>query len=209
MFVVALLTGSGGAACTPSPASEVIIGRAGSPPPAPPTTAVEGSIAPVTFTVSSFDVEGPASPASVERVKAAVAAAFGRYLEAAVLIPVRSGGPAGELTPLFTARAAEHLSASADRNAFVDEGLPPASHIVALASGLRLVGLADGNGDVVLVAARMDLKVSAGIQETTIIIERGGDLLLVPDGDAWKIDSYRIRVTRDTPDWSHTVVAGQ
>lgn len=164
-----------------------------------PSTTAAIALPAVTFTVASFDVEGAADPASVERVKAAVVATLSRYLEAAVLTPVLSGGPAGDLAPLFTARAAEHMAATADRNAFVDEGLPPAPRVVPLVSGLHLAGLADQKGEVVLVSAHMDLKLAADAGGTTIVIDRGGDLLLVPDGDAWKIDSYRVRVTRDTP----------
>jgi hypothetical protein len=161
----------------------------------------------VTFTVASFDVEGAADPASVERAKAAVVATFSRYVQAAVLTPVLSGGPAEDLVPLFTARAAEHLATTADRGAFVDEGLPPAPRIVPLVSGLHLAGLADQKGEVVLVFAHMDLKLAAEAAGTTVVIDRGGDLLLVPDGDTWKIDSYRVRVTRDTPGSASAAVA--
>lgn len=199
------------AGCSQSTGAEVTIGRAGSPTSATsttPTTTVESPGTPVAFTVSSFVLEGPGKPESVEAVKAAVLKTLDRYLEAGVLTPLRSGGPAGELTPLFTARAAEHMSTTADRNAFIDEGLPPAPRIVAVASGLRLAGLAGPGGDVVLVAARMDLELVAGAEDATVTIDRGADLLLVADGDTWKIDSYQVRVTRDTPDSSSTVVSG-
>ena len=203
VFAAAMAATAGWGACSrPTPAT---IGRSGIP---PSTTIVETPATPVAFTVSSFVVEGATDPASVESVKAAVLSTFSRYLEEAVLTPLRSGGPAGEITPLFTARAAEHLSATGERNAFVDEGLPPAARIVARVAGLRLAGLADQNGDVVLVAARMDLTLVAGAPGVSITIDRGADLLLVADGDGWKIDSYAVRVARDTPDSSSTVVAG-
>lgn len=205
VFVVAVLMGVAASACSRSTAAEVTIGRAGSPPSTTSTTTVESPSTPVAFSVS-FDVEGPGRADSVEAVKAAVVRTFDRYLEAGVLTPLRSGGPAGDLRPLFTARAAEHMWAT-DRNAFVDEGLPPASRIVAEASGLRLAGLAEPGGDVVLVSARMDLKLVSGAEGATITIERGADLLLVAEGDEWKIDSYQVRVSRDTPD-SFPVVAG-
>ena len=199
MFVVAVLVGAGASACSRSTAAEVTIGRSGSPPSTTATTTVESSDTPVAFTVSSFTVEGPGRPDSVEAVKTAVVRTFDRYLEDAVLTPLRSGGPAGELRPLFTARAGEHMWAT-DRNAFVDEGLPPASRIVAMVSGLHLVGLAEPGGEVVLVSARMDLKLVAGADADAVTIERGADLLLMAEGDGWKIDSYQVRVSRDTPD---------
>ena len=197
-----LVVGTATAACSRSEPSRVTVGRSPSPPP----TVVETPGTPVSFIVSSFDVEGAGDPASVERVKAAVVATFTRYLQDGVLAPLRTGGPAGDLLPLFTARAAAHLGATADRNAFVDEGLPPSTRITDLAPGLRLTALADQAGDVVLVAARMDLRLVAGAQGTTITIDRDADLVLVADGDAWKIDAYRMRVTRDTPDSSTTVI---
>lgn len=205
MFLVALLAGAWTTGCARPEPSQFTVGRAGSPPwttAGPPGTSVG-------FTVTAFDVEGAGDPASVERVKAAVQTTFSRYLQDAVLTPLRSGGPAGELAPLFTARAAEHLAGAADRRAFIDEGLPPAWRIEAPVSALRLVGLADQAGQVVLVAARMDLKLLAGVPGTTVTIDRGADLVLVADGDGWKIDAYSVRVTRDTPDSSTTVVAGQ
>ncbi len=205
MFVVALVAGAGTTACARPERSEFTIGRAGSP----SSTTAEPPGASVGFTVTAFDVEGAGDPASVEQVKAAVETTFSRYLRDAVLTPLRSGGPAGELEPLFTARAAEHVAGTADRNAFIDEGLPPAWRIEAPVSALRLLGLADQAGQVVLVAVRMDLKLLAGVPGTTVTIERGADLLLVADGDGWKIDAYSVRVTRDTPDSSTTVVARQ
>ena len=209
VFVVAVAAAL--TACSRS-AAPVTIGRAGSLPASTsttPTTTVESPSTPVAFTVSSFDLQGPGTPDSVERAKAAVMKTLGRYLEDGVLAPLRSGGPAGDLVPLFTARAGEHLAASADRKAFIDEGLPPSPRIVAVTSGLRLSALAGPGGDVVLISARIDLKLVAGGQDATVTIDRGADLMLVADGDAWKIDSYSVRVTRDTPDTSATVVVGQ
>ena len=209
MFVGALLAALAG--CSRSTAADITIGRAGEPPSSTsttPTTTVESPTTPLTFTVASFDVEGPGAPASVEAVKAAVLQTFDRYLEAGVLTPLRTGGPAGELTSLFTARAAQHMAATGDRNAFIDEGLPPAPRIVAVASALRLSGLAGPGGDVVLVSAHMDLTLVAGAQDATVTIDRDADLMLVADGGAWKIDSYRVRVSRDTPESSATDVRG-
>ena len=209
MFVGALLAALAG--CGRPPAAEVTIGRAATPLPSTSTTStttMETPATPVTFRVTSFDVDGPGKAASVAAVKAAVVKTLDAYLEAGVLAPLRSGGPAGELSPLFTARAAAHMKATADRNAFIDEGLPPAPRIVAVVSALRLAGLAGPGGDVVLVAARMDLTLVAGAQGATITIARDADLMLVADGSAWKIDSYRVRVSRDTPDPSATMVAG-
>ncbi len=197
-----MAAGAGSGACSrPVPAT---IGRSGT---TTSTTTVEVP-AGAAFTVAAFDVEGPGNPASVESVKAALLTTFTRYLEDAVLTPLRTGGPAGEITPLFTARAAEHLAATGERNAFVDEGLPPATRIVPRASTLRLTGLADQNGDVVLVTARMELTLLAQAPDVTVTIERGADLLFVSDGGGWKIDAYRVRVARDTPESSSTVVVG-
>jgi len=202
VFVGALLALAG---CSRSTAAEVTIGRAAVP---PPTTTVESPATPVTFRVASFDVEGPGKAASVEAVRAAVLKTLDAYLEAGVLTPLRSGGPAGELGPLFTARAAAHMAATADRNAFIDEGLPPAPRIVALASALRLAGLAGPDGVVVLVSARMDLRLVAAGQVATVTIARDADLVLVADGGAWKIDSYRVRVSRDSSDSPGSTVTG-
>ena len=153
---------------------------------------------PITFSVSAGDVHavtGPA-PAFPDDVRTKVTATLERYLADAVLGPLRSGQPAGDLGPVFTAGALARVNGP-DRAALVDEGLPRAGDLQAEAASARLAALADAGTAVTVVAAAVDLRLHTGGADSVAIV-RTGDLVLVADGDAWKIDGYHIRTARDS-----------
>ena len=68
---------------------------------------------------------------------------------------------------------------------------------------MALVGLVGPDGQVEVVTAQFRLTLEATGLGAPLIIDRRGDLALVRDGDDWRIDSYAVTVTRDTPG-SHT-----
>ena len=140
-------------------------------------------------------------------VKEAVEATLKRYLADAVVAPLRSGGPAPDLGPLFTAEAAARVG-GADRPALVSEGLP------------RAVGGVEGDvttaaitpflaGDQVpLVAVVIDLRLRArNVAGASVNVAHQGELVLVPDGTSWKISGYDIIAIRDTPAGTTTTTA--
>ena len=104
--LLALTTVVGGAACS----KKKVTAR----PRPTPTTAAR----PISLTV----VSAPGTPAAV---KDATEALLRRYLDDAILAPMRSGGPAPDLGPLFTAETAPRIGAG-DRAALVGEGMPSA-----------------------------------------------------------------------------------
>ncbi len=148
---------------------------------------------------------GKVTSAAAKEAWAGVLATLNGYLEAAVLAPLRSGGPAGDLAPLFTAEPGARLSASAaDRAAFVDEGLPPASGIRKEAAVASLSGLAGRDGVVSVVRAELDLRLAAEIDGVPVTIARTGELVLVPEGGRWRIDAYDLKVVRTLDENSTT-----
>ena len=159
---------------------------------APPSA---GSIA---ITGAGFDVQaaGPVTQATADATWAGVLATLNRYLDAAVLTPLRSGGPAGDLAPSFTPLAVDRATAAPDRAAFVDEGLPAATDIRALAAVATLTALAGADGTVSVVSATLDLRLAAQAGGAPATVARTGDLVLLPDGGTWKIDAYDIRASR-------------
>lgn len=153
----------------------------------------------IVLTASSFDVNAAAPPGPVELtgVRSAVLATLNRYVEAGVLTPLRTGGPAGDLGPVFTAAAVARVSATADRQAFVDEGVPRLSGLVAQAATVGLTGLAGVDGKLEVVDAALDLRLTGTASTTPVTIARTGQLVLLRDAGGWRIDGYDIKVTRE------------
>ena len=127
--------------------------------PAPTTTApLEAAQAPVradepiVITGAGFDLHtaGRVGQAAFDAAWAGVLQTLNRYLEEAVLTPLRTGGPAGDLTPLFTPLSGVHVMTVGDnRAAFIDEGLAPATDLRKDTAVARLTALAGADGVIV------------------------------------------------------------
>lgn len=157
--------------------------------------------APFAITGAGFDLHtaGAVGTAAFNAAWAGVLSTLNRYLDAAVLTPLRSGGPAGDLAPLFTGPAAARVaSPGPDRAAFIDEGLPPAVGIKPVSSVATLTALAGEDGVMSVISADLDLRIAAQVDGAPLTIARTGELVLVPEGGAWKIDAYSLTVRRDT-----------
>jgi len=152
----------------------------------------------VRFVPLSFDLDAAATPppGRAEQVRDQVMATLDGYLRVATLDPVVSGAPVGDLGPFFTAAAAARLGGS-DRPALVDEGLPPVSEPrPSAAVGLR--ALVGPDGQLLVVAALVDIKVAGLVEGQPLAMTRQGTFVLIDEG-GWKIDGYELRVTRDAP----------
>lgn len=155
---------------------------------------------PIAFTGVAFDLHAAAEVPPLKSYDAAWAGVLdtlNRYLNAAVLQPLRTGGPAGDLTPLFTAPAASRvMSVGPDRFAFIDENLPPVSDVRKEAAVAGLTGLAGTDGVMSVVTAGLDLRLIGHINGSPVTVVRTGELVFVPERGAWRIDAYDIKVTR-------------
>jgi hypothetical protein len=176
----------------------------GGHPAQPGATTASGSPA---FSVSGTEVQAVAQPPPPfpDDVRTKVTAVLDRYLQEAVVSPLRSGQRAGDLAPVFTAAALPRLEGP-DRAALVDEGLPKAGDLRADAATARLGALTGSDNAVVAVTATVDVRMQTGGSDP-VTISRTGDLVLVPDGDGWKIDGYDLRTARDSPDGATTPTA--
>jgi len=155
---------------------------------------------PIHFTGAAFDLnaatEVPPSR-SYDAAWAGVLDTLNRYLDAAVLKPLRTGGPAGDLTPLFTAPAAARVMAvGPDRFAVIDENLPPLSDVRQDKALAGLTGLAGTDGVMSVVTAGLDLRLIGHINGAPVTVVRTGEFVLVPERGIWRIDAYEITVTR-------------
>jgi hypothetical protein len=154
---------------------------------------------PIAFTGVGFDLfaAGDVHPGASDAAWAGVLDTLNRYLDAGVLTPLRTGGPAGDLTPLFTQPAvARVMSDTPDRTAFIDENLPPVADLRQEAAVASLAGLADIDGDMSVVTAGLDLRLIGHVAGAPVTVERTGELVLVPEGDTWRIDAYDLKVVR-------------
>lgn len=162
----------------------------------PPVTAPELPVMP-RFTIGNVDIQAVRAPAELsEIVQGRVQGLLDRYLNNAVVIPLRTGERIGDLSSVFVGPALQRMD-GADRAALVDEGMK-ASDIEVDAAAADLTALIGPDGIVVL-AANIHMQVTADLAGTPLTIDRAGELLLSADDDAWKISGYTIRVTRDTP----------
>ena len=161
------------------------------PPPTP---------APINFDGDVFDLHAAANvPASrsYDAAWSGVLDTLNRYLEVAVLGPLRTGGPAGDLTPLFFPPAAARvMTVGPDRFAFIDENLPPLSDVRKERAVAGLTGLAGPDGAMSVITAGLDLRLIGHINGAPVTIVRTGELVFMPHGGTWRIDAYDIKVTR-------------
>jgi len=174
---------------------------------APTTTAPVPPPPPIAITGTGFDLHtaGAVAPAAFDAAWAGVLDTLNRYLEAGVLTPLRSGGPANDLTPFFTPSTAERvIPGGADRFAFIDENLPPVSDVRAETAVAGLTALAGPDGIMSVVTASLDLRLMGHINGALVRVNRSGELVLMPEGGTWRIDAYDISVTRTLADETTT-----
>ena len=152
------------------------------------------------FTLVAADVHATVRPAPAfpEDVSTEVLRTLNDYLTTAVVEPLRSGAPPGDLAGVFTPAAATRL-AGADRAALVEEGTLGPGEVRQDRADVRLTALVGPDSSVVVVTAQVDvaLEVTRAGARTAVI--RGGELVLAADGDAWRIEGYDLRTQRDSP----------
>jgi hypothetical protein len=189
VVLLALTTVVGGTACSKKKATA----RAR----ATPTTAASH---PISWNVAP----SPDTPAAV---RDATVALLQRYLDDAILAPLRSGGPAPDLGALFTGEAAPHISGG-DRAAMVGEGMPkPQGGVKADAANATITPF-KVRDQLPLVVAEIDLRLLArDVEGSGVNIVQHGELTLVPEGSTWRIGGYDMLVTRDTPAGTTTSTA--
>lgn len=154
---------------------------------------------PITIGGAGFVVHagGPVDKPSFDASWAAVLDTLNRYLDAAVLTPLRSGGPAGDLTPLFTPLSAGRVTTvGPDRAAFIDEGLPPATDLRRERGVATLTGLGGRDALLSVVSAQLELRLTGRVDGAPLTLVRTGELVLIPEGGTWRIDAWDLRVTR-------------
>jgi hypothetical protein len=146
----------------------------------------------------SADSAGPPAQLSPAQSQA-ILKVVGDYLTAATVDPLRSAKPADDLSALFTAGALARVTGP-DRPVMVDEGLPKVTgDLDVTAQPVKVVGLGDQAGAIVLATATIDLDIQGVTADkgAPLRILRKGDLVLSPDPTgAWKVTAFNIAVAR-------------
>jgi hypothetical protein len=152
----------------------------------------------IALTVLGVDPHGTKPPD--DAIVAAVKATLDRWLADAVIAPLHSGQPAGDLSAVFTPAALERLAADpAARATLVDEGLPPAStEITAERANVNLASVAGPDEVVGVIAAQLDVKLRAVGPTMDVDVNHYGEVVLVQEPDGWKIDSFAVETARDS-----------
>lgn len=167
---------------------------------APEATTTTAPAGPPTIgvTITSVEANGTATPdgPTVEAVKSTIEA----WLATAVVAPLHTGQPAGDLSGVFTPAALAHLAGDpAARASVVDEGLPPASTaITAERAFVSLSSVAGPDQVVAVIAAQLDILLRAQGPDLDVDVNHHGEVVLVDDGGTWKIDAFALTAARDS-----------
>lgn len=153
------------------------------------------------FTISAADVQSPAPqpPPFPEDLKAAVKASLDTYLVNGVVAPLRTGQPPSGLEGVFTGAAGPRVAAGQpDRVALLEEGQPVFGKVTQDRADAKLTALTDAAGAPAVVAALVDFALTVEGKGTTLAVVRNGELVLVLENNAWRIDSFDLRTARDS-----------
>lgn len=153
------------------------------------------------FSVVATDVRAMAAqaPPFSDDLKWSVTDALNAYLATAVVEPLRTGEPAGRLEAAFTAAALGRISAPGpERAAVLEEGAPITGEVHQDRANARLTALTAPGGEVVLVTAQVDLGHTVEAEGGPVDVVRSGELVLVAEGGAWRIDAFDMRTVRNS-----------
>jgi hypothetical protein len=177
---------SGGGTTAPAPTTTTTTVAAGVSIAAPTVAAV--------LTESVAGEEGKLDPTLQSQVLDTVT----KYIQLAISAPL-----AGSTTPVavdqfLTAQAASALTA--DRRAVLtDEGVPAMQSAQATTDTLSITGLVGTDSQMSVVSAHLELVIAGASSGVATSIKRSGDLTLIPDSGAWRIDAFDMNVERDLP----------
>lgn len=169
--------------------------------PAPTTSTTRTALAAppaIGIDISGVDANGTQPPD--EATVAAIKVALDTWLATAVVGPLFTGQPAGDLALAFTPAALERIAADpAARSVLVAEGLPPAtSAITKERATAALSSVAGPDGVVAVVGASLDILLRATGPTVDVDVNHYGDVVLVQEADGWKIDAFTITTQQDS-----------
>jgi hypothetical protein len=159
---------------------------------APPTTVAPAIRLKIAGTDLVWAGKAAAFPPTAQ---AGVLETLNKWLAGGVVAPLQAG-VAGDIAGLFSAEVAPRLTGP-DRVALVDEGLPRATAITPLADTVKLTVLTGQDGAVVLVTAKLNLRLAVEALDGPYAVSHSGELVLEPAAGGWRISGYDVRSTHE------------
>jgi hypothetical protein len=161
------------------------------------TSTAPGAAPTVKFNIIGLEDNGTKAPD--DATKAAVLGTVEQWADQAVVAPLHTGQPAGDLTALFTPAAAAKFADPATRAAFVDEGLPAALTSLSVDKADATLSSVAGSDEVLgVIGVRVDLRLHAVGPELDVDVVHWGELILAPVDNGWKIDGFDLHSSRDS-----------
>lgn len=160
----------------------------------PTTTTTTAPEANIELMVTNVESNGTAPPS--DEVIEAVVATLDSYVADAIVAPLQTGDVGPDLKAIFTPSAGARAT-GADRDALAHEHLPRLPRVRAEKAAVSFSTLAGPDGQIGVMVARLDLAIRARGADDDFDITHAGDLVFVPEGATWKVDSYTMHTTRD------------
>jgi len=146
--------------------------------------------------IGTVDVQSAGPPAHISSAaRQAVLDASQSYVDDAILAPVDKGHLDEAYARIFD-RGVRKSATGRDRAALTEVRTGSLKAPKATATPVRLDGMGDQTGKLVLVAATFWVHVSADGSGGKVKIERLSELTFAPEGGRWVVTAYRVGVKR-------------
>jgi hypothetical protein len=93
--------------------------------------------------------------------------------------------------------------------ALTDESLGKATRYVEIAKPVKISGLADASGTLLLLATNLSLKVKAAVGSGAVTVTRDVELTFDKPGDNWVVTAYRVKAIRKAPKKATTTTTAE
>jgi hypothetical protein len=122
--------------------------------------------------------------------------AVGQYVDRGLVVPVKAGKPATDVSGLFDAGTQAAIQGP-DKDVLFESGKPALTgDFKPAAEPVIITALSDGNGQFVLATATFAYRADAGVEGGTLNTARTIALTFTPENGAWKITGYDVSLTR-------------
>ena len=159
------------------------------------------------LTIGTIDVQSAGPPARINSsVQQSVLDSSQTYVDDAILAPLEKGRLDQAYAQIFD-RGVRRQATGADRATLTEVRTGTLKGLKATATKVRLDGMGDQTGKLVLVAATFGVDVSAKGSGGPVKIQRLAELTFAPESGRWVVTAYRVGVTRSTPAKTAAAVA--
>ena len=157
--------------------------------------------------IGTIDVQSAGPPARINSsVQQSVLDSSQTYVDDAILAPLEKGHLDPAYAQIFD-RGVRHEATGHDRATLTEVRTGTLKGLKATATKVRLDGMGDQTGKLVLVAATFGVDVSAKGSGGPVKIQRLAELTFAPESGRWVVTAYRVGVTRSTPAKTAAAVA--